>query len=146
MRRTWIIPIVILCASGLAVGGFPQAQVSSDDSPKDLVFIGTVTKLYQTGFRYSRREWAVQTHVEKVVSGKFPGTMFTFTVHSPAMAGLRVGRAYTIKATWTRDGYVVNQSTFKEARSPTKASRENLDALPTRNITYSLQRTRFARR
>ena len=124
MRRTWIIPIVILCASGLAVGGFPQAQVSSDDSPKDLVFIGTVTRLYPTGLRYSRRDWAVQTHVDKVVSGKFAGTTFTVTVHSPAMAGLRVGGAYTIKATWINDAYVVNESTFKEVRTPTKVSRK----------------------
>ena len=122
LRRTWIIPVVVLWASGLAIGGFPQAQVSSDDSPKDLVFIGTVTKIYPTGTRYSRREWAVLTRVDKVVSGTFSGATFTFTVHSPAMTGLRVGRAYTIKATWTRDGYVVNQSTFKQARSPTKAS------------------------
>jgi hypothetical protein len=120
-----MISIVILCASGLVVGGLPQAQVSSDDSPKDLVFIGTVTKLYQTGLRYSRREWAVQTRVDKVVSGKFAGTTFTFTVHSPAMAGLSVGGAYTIKATWTKNGYLVNQSTFKEARAPAKVSKKH---------------------
>ena len=101
---------------------FPQAQVSSDDSPKDLVFIGTVTKLYPTGLRYSRRDWAVQTHVDKVVSGTFSGTTFTFAVHSPAMAGLRVGRVYKIKATWTGDAYVVNELYFKEIRTPTKVS------------------------
>ena len=122
LRRTWIIPVVFLCASGLAVGGFAQAQVSSDDSPKDLVFIGTVTKLYQTGSDNPEQWWAVQTRVDKVLSGKFSGTRFTFTVHSPAMAGLRVAHAYTIKAKWSRDGYVVNENTFKEVRSPRKLS------------------------
>jgi len=69
-----------------------------------------------------RRRWAVRAHVDRVVSGTFSGDTFTFTVHSPAQSGLRVGRAYTIKATWTIEGYVVDESTLQAAAVRAKPS------------------------
>jgi hypothetical protein len=35
---------------------------------------------------------------------------FTFTTHSPELAGLAVGRSYTIEATWTGQCYVVTKT------------------------------------
>src|SRR5438132_996641 len=99
LRRTSVIILVALfsAAHALPFGGLTQTQLSSADLPKDLVLIGTVTKIYPFASPIVRRSWAVRAHVDRVVSG----TTFTFTVHSPETAGLRVGRTYSIKATWT---------------------------------------------
>jgi len=77
---------------------------------QDLVFIGTVTKIYPAPSRHSRRNWAVVTRVDRVVSGAFSGKTFSFMVHSPAQMGLRVGRAYTLKATRSEGGYLVDDT------------------------------------
>src|SRR6266550_3853709 len=118
---------VILLVASLTVAQSPstlaQTQSSSADLPKNLVFIGTVKKIYPFSAPATvRRRWAVRAHVDRVLSGTFSGDTFTFTVHSPAQSGLRVGRAYTIKATWTIEGYVVDQSTLRAASVRTKPS------------------------
>jgi|SRR5690348_7053460 Tfp pilus assembly protein PilV len=117
--------VVILLVAVLALAQTPsnlaQTQSSSTDLPKDLVFIGTITKLYPFSAPAAvRRRWAVRAHVDRVASGTFSGDTFTFTVHSPAQSGLRVGRAYTIKATWTIEGYVVDESTLRNSGVGTK--------------------------
>ena len=123
----------LLCISLVLLIGFStvaqtsstvgQTQSSSTDLPKDLVFIGTITKIYPFSAPAAvRRRWAVRAHVDRVVSGTFSGDTFTFTVHSPAQSGLRVGRAYTIKATWMNEGYVVDESTLRDAAVRTKPS------------------------
>src|SRR6266851_6432058 len=109
---------LILLVASLTVAQTPstlaQTQSSPTDSPKDLVFIGTIAKIYPFSSPATvRRRWAVRAHVDRVVSGTFSGDTFTFTVHSPAQSGLRVGRAYTIKATWTIEGYVVDESNLR---------------------------------
>src|SRR6266567_7935653 len=104
LRRTSVIILVALfsAAHALPFGGLSQTQLSSADLPKDLVLIGTITRIYPFSAPATvQRRWAVRAHVDRVVSGTFSGDTFTFTVHSPAQSGLRVGRAYTIKATWT---------------------------------------------
>ena len=116
---------VILLVASLTVAQTPsilsQTQSSSTDLPKDLLFIGTITKIYPFSARAAvRRRWAVRAHVDRVVSGTFSDVTFTFTVHSPAQSGLRVGRAYTIKAYWTIEGYVVDESTLRSAGVRTK--------------------------
>ena len=118
---------LILLVASLTVAQTPstlaQTQSSATHSPKDLVFIGTITKIYPFSAPATvRRRWAVRAHVDRVVSGTFSGDTFTFTVHSPAQSGLRVGCAYTIKATWTIEGYVVDQSTLRTAGVETKRS------------------------
>ena len=92
--------------------GFDGAQaVSSSTIAKegDLEFIGTITKIYTLTSIRSRKNWAVVTHVDRVVSGDFFGTTFSFAIHSPTLSGLQVGRTHTIKATWTDKGYVVDE-------------------------------------
>src|SRR5260370_13982654 len=118
---------VILLVASLTVAQSPsalaQTQSSSTDLPKDFVFIGTIIKIYSFSAPATvRRRWAVRAHVDRVLSGTFSGNTFTFTVHSPAQSGLRVGRAYTIKATWTVEGYVVGESTLRTAGVGTKLS------------------------
>ena len=124
--KPFCICLVLLVAS-LTVAQSPftlaQTQSSSTDLPKDLVFIGTVRKIYPFSAPATlRRRWAVRAHVDRVVSGTFSGDTFTFTVHSPAQSGLRVGRAYTINATWTIEGYVVDESTLRTGGVGTKLS------------------------
>src|SRR6266849_2176936 len=107
---------LILLVTSLTVAQTPttlaQTQSSSTDSPKDLVFIGTITKIYPFSAPATvRRRWAVRAPVDRVVSGTSSGATFTFTVHSPARSGVLGGRADTIKASWTVEGYVVDEAT-----------------------------------
>ena len=123
---------LILLVASLMVPQAPstlaQTQSSSTDSPRDLVFVGTITNIYPFSAPATmRRRWAVRTHVDRVVSGTFSGDTFTFTVHSPALSGLRVGRAHTIKATWTIEGYVVDEATLRTAGGRTKLPSVNSD-------------------
>src|SRR5712691_508030 len=125
MKPLWIF--LILLVASLTVAQSPstlaRTQSLSTDLPKDLAFIGTVRKIYPFSAPATvRRRWAVRAHVDRVLSGTFLGDTFTFTVHSPAQSGLRVGRAYTIKATWTIEGYVVDESTLRTAGVGTKVS------------------------
>ncbi len=92
--------------------GFDGAQTVSTSTivkEGDLEFIGTVTKIYPLASIRSRKNWAIVTHVDRVVSGDFAGTTFTFAIHSPTQSGLQVGRTYTIKAKWIDNGYVVDE-------------------------------------
>src|SRR4030095_11228894 len=98
------LEFLLFAAFAGTVGAIAQ-QRTFDAGPsngipaQDLVFIGTVTKIYPAPSRHSRRNWTVVTRVDRVVSGEFSGKTFSFMVHSPAQLGLRVGRAYTLKAT-----------------------------------------------
>jgi len=75
------------------------------------VLVGTVSKISQVTSRApSRRSWAVTIQVEKTKAGTYSEPTFTFTMHSPARAGLAVGRRYTIEATWTGGKYVVDET------------------------------------
>jgi hypothetical protein len=118
---SFLILLVVSLTVAQTSTGLAPTHSSSSDSPKDLVFIGTITKIYPFSAPATvRRRWAVRAHVDRVVSGTFSGDTFTFTVHSPAQSGLRVGRAYTIKATWTDKGYVVDESNLRTASALTK--------------------------
>jgi hypothetical protein len=48
--------------------------------------------------------------VIKVKAGKYSQPEITFTINSPARAGLVVGRRCTIEATWTGQEYVVDET------------------------------------
>ena len=92
--------------------GFDGAQVVSSSTivkEGDLEFIGTVTKIYPLASIRLRKNWAVVTHVDRVVSGEFSSMTFSFAIHSPTLSRLQVGRTYAIKATWTDKGYVVDE-------------------------------------
>jgi hypothetical protein len=106
-----------MCGAIIPSRGFDGEQAAfTDTTAKDLVFIGTVTEIYPVSAARSSRNWAVVAHIDKVVSGEFSGTTFTFAIHSPARAGLRVGQTYTIKATWTAAGYIVNEAQWRKGR------------------------------
>jgi len=77
---------------------------------RDVVFVGTVKKIaLAEGSRHPRKHWAVFVSVDRIISGDLATSMFTFVIHSPAQSGLKVGQSRTIKATWTEDGYVVDE-------------------------------------
>jgi hypothetical protein len=87
----------------------PLTGASAEAPSEKLVLTGTVTAISQVyAKRPSLRNWAVTIRVEKVKEGKFSQPEFTFTVHSPALAGLDVGGHCTIEATWTGQGYIVD--------------------------------------
>ena len=121
MRKTWLIILgLLLCgANQLPSRAFGQTQSASPSAAPesyDLTLVGTVTKLYPVAAPRSRRRWAVVARVSSVTSGEFSGATFTFTVHSPAQAGLRVNRDYVIKATKTDGGYLVDELALEEVR------------------------------
>jgi hypothetical protein len=89
----------------------PLTGASAAPSAKKLVLTGTVTAISQVYAKPpSLRNWAVTIRVEKVKAGKYSGPEFTLTIHSPARAGLAVGRRCTIEATWTGQEYVVDET------------------------------------
>jgi hypothetical protein len=81
-----------------------------------LTFLGTVTRIEIADTGDSLKKWVVTTRVDKVLSGVFSGSQFSFAIHSPAQSGLEVGKQYRIRATRTRDGYFVDQNQW--SRSP----------------------------
>ncbi len=118
MRRAslTVLGLLLVGAACLPCAGLGRAHAAPQSvEPKtyDLILVGTVTKLYVTGAARTLKRWAVVTRVDGVVSGEFDGKTFTFTVHSPAQAGLRVGGAYVIKANKTGGGYVVDESALE---------------------------------
>lgn len=76
---------------------------------QDLVFVGTVTDIRASPQPGTHRRWVVTAHVDRVLSGRFAGDTFSFTVHSPSRAGLSVGGQYKTRATWTGNGYTVDE-------------------------------------
>lgn len=133
MRSTRVIVLGLLLvgASLFPCRALPQTTARDEGAqdertkPYDLVLNGTVTRLYPVAAaRPSRRRWAVVARVNGVVSGEFNGETFTFTVHSPAQSGLRVGRSYLIRATKQGEGYVVDELTLEEVPDPKKVAGE----------------------
>src|SRR5262245_35747995 len=89
----------------------PLTGASTTPSTKKLELTGTVTAISQVYAKPpSRRNWAVTIRVEKVKEGKYSKPEFTFTIHSPAQAGLAVGGCCAIEATWTGQEYLVNKT------------------------------------
>ena len=103
--------------------GFWEARIVSAPEERDLVFVGRVKKIYPLAVRNSPKRWAIVTDIDKVLSGKFSGATFTFTVHSPEKAGLQVGRIYTIKAKWTAAGYVVDETQWIKPAEARRSAR-----------------------
>ena len=140
MRLRNVIPIIaltfILFGAFVCSGAIGphldchDGQAAHDGAPaQDLVFIGTVTKIYPVASAYSQRRWAVVAQIDRVISGEFSGTTFTFTVHSPSRMGLQVGRAYTITAKRNAAGYLVDDTQwFKPVASQAKAPKNHADA------------------
>ena len=125
MRKTLavILGLLLWGANQLPARGFHQARpesVSAGPETSELVLVGTVTKLYPLATSRQRRAWAVVAHVDNVVKGEYSGATFTFSVHSPALAGLQVNRTYVIKATRVDGRYVVNEFTLEEGRARKK--------------------------
>jgi hypothetical protein len=84
----------------------------------DLVFRATIEQIEcaPLGVRGAFLDWIIRTRVDEVLSGTFTGTHFAFRVHSPSRSGLEVGRALTVTATWTGDGYRVDEHQWLVAR------------------------------
>jgi hypothetical protein len=76
---------------------------------KDLLFVAKVTAIKTSETGDPRRGWIVSTNVERTLSGKLAARTFQFALHSPAQAGLKVGKSYTIPAHWTGTGYEVDE-------------------------------------
>lgn len=131
MSKVWIVILGILLfgANKADSRNFNQAQSQPSEAKpkaKDLVLIGTVTKIYCCPLHASRlRRWAIELHVERVVAGEFSDETLTFAIHSPSRAGLQVTRVYRLEFTKTDAGYVVNEFTVKEM-GPKKTVKKEL--------------------
>jgi hypothetical protein len=78
---------------------------------KKLLLTGTVTSIFQVDAPPpSRRNWRVTIRVEEVKIGKYADPDFTFAIHSPARAGLKVGHRYTVEASWDGKEYLVKET------------------------------------
>ncbi|HEY5420475.1 MAG TPA: hypothetical protein VIL10_07045 [Marmoricola sp.] len=98
-----------IVVAALMVGSHP-ARLSAAPA-KAIVLTGTVTEIFQANAPPPSMEaWAVTIRVEKVKAGKYEEPTFTFTIHSPARAGLEVGHRYTIEATWNGHKYAVKET------------------------------------
>jgi|SRR5262245_48863652 len=86
-------------------------RASAAPSAKKIGLTGTVTAISLIHPKPpSRRNWAVTVRVERVKAGEYSKPDFTFTLHSPARAGLAVGRRCTIEAAWTGKEYLVAET------------------------------------
>jgi hypothetical protein len=105
---------LVACASSMQRTTSPTQPLtgaSAEPPSEKLALTGTVTAISHVyAKRPSLRNWAVTIRVEKVKGGKFSQSEFTFTVHSPSNAGLEVGGHCTIEATWTGQGYIVDDT------------------------------------
>jgi hypothetical protein len=91
----------------------PQAVATSPPNrARDLVLVGTVAKIVLRS-EPELTPWAVTVRVERIVAGALSEATFSFLVHSPAKSGLEIGKSYTIKATWTDKGYVVDETQWR---------------------------------
>ena len=85
---------------------------------KKLVITGTVTSIFQIDAPPpSRRNWGVTIRVAKVKVGKYTEPEFTFSLHSPARAGLRVGHRYTLEAAWDGQEYLVKETALMKEKA-----------------------------
>lgn len=82
----------------------------------DLVYMGKVRDIRPSPLPQSRLNYVVTTTVEKVLSGPTPGKTFSFRIHSPARAGLQIGRVYRIQAAWIPQGYRVDETQWRRTR------------------------------
>ena len=111
MKLFWSA-IVLLASVVMAPRVATASSPTSHEKPRgrDVVFVGTVKKIaLAEGSRHPRKHWAVFVSVDRIISGDLPNSIFTFVIRSPAQSGLKVGESRTIKATWTEDGYVVDE-------------------------------------
>ena len=82
------------------------------DVAGDLVFRAHIESIECAPLRGARLDWIIRTRVEQVIVGTFNHESFEFRVHSPSRAGLNAGMRCTITASWTGDGYVVDEDQF----------------------------------
>jgi hypothetical protein len=111
------LPLVLLIAGVCGCTPVQESAMSKPVEPasassilRDLTFLGTVTKIEAADTGDPRKEWVVTTRVDKVLSGDFSGSQFSFAIHSPAKSGLEMGKQYRIRATGTPEGYIVDGS------------------------------------
>jgi hypothetical protein len=103
-------------AVGLAViiawmAAAPMTSAKAKAPSKTIVLTGTVGSIFMVDTPAPLRHcWGIYFHVERVKKGRYSEPTFTFTVHSPAHSGLRVGERYTIEANWTGKEYEVSIS------------------------------------
>jgi hypothetical protein len=107
-RRIKLATVLAAIAASLITQPMIDASAASE---KKLEFTGKVIAIFPVNAKPpSMRNWAVKVRVESVKVGEFSGHEFTFTIHSPAAAGLTVGGCCAIEATWTEQGYEVNKT------------------------------------
>jgi hypothetical protein len=94
--------------------GEPTTELRGDALAPDLVLVGRVTDVKVNSLPApATKHWIVTASVLEVRSGSFDGSSFAFRVHSPARAGLEIGKDYTFAAERTDAGYFVDEMSIK---------------------------------
>jgi hypothetical protein len=107
-RRIKLAIVLAAIAASLVTQPLIEASAAAE---KKLELTGKVIAIFPVRAKPpSMRNWAVKVRVESVEVGEFSGHEFTFSIHSPAVAGLAVGGCCAIEATWTEQGYEVNNT------------------------------------
>lgn len=107
MTRILMPVFCVIVAAGCAAVREPNTPQKS--TKPDLVFVGTVESIEASPLPQSLANWVVTFRVDRIESGNFGGTTFSFRIHSPVKSGLEVGKQYLVEATRTDAGYTVDQ-------------------------------------
>jgi hypothetical protein len=85
--------------------------------PTKLTLEGRVLRVAAAPLSGATRNWVVTLEVDQVISGRFAGKQFAFRIHSPARAGIVVGKHLVVEASPKHDGYVVDETQWHRPRS-----------------------------
>ncbi len=113
MRSLIRAGVVLVVTAACAVQQTPRESAAKFSSR--VLVVGTVTHIFPAATRPpSTLNWGVTVRVEKVLVGNYAEPFLTFRVHSPTNAGLEIGGRYKIDATWTSQGYAMDDPRFAE--------------------------------
>ena len=106
MKSMCIFSLLLMLACGCSGTNAASRTVENwTNRTEALVYEGRVTALEATPVR----RWIVRMSVDKIIQGQYPGTNFSFTVHSPSKSGLTLGSTYRVKADVSEFGYIVDE-------------------------------------
>jgi len=83
--------------------------VTAGEEDSLVIFLGTVQNIVISPLEKCLDNYVVQCRVDKILSGDIACKTFSFRIHSPTQSGLEIGKQYTIVATRTAEGFVVDQ-------------------------------------
>jgi hypothetical protein len=88
----------------------PEGQANSTPPNSDeRVFLGTVTRIDNTGHTNPLLWWVVTLKIDKMIQGSLPTETFQLAIHSPSREGVESGHQYRISVQEDRTRIAVLQ-------------------------------------